>query len=120
MEAAAQKEKSDNEACDKAYNTVSTRVLRTGYHVIKESLSRESFEKLIVMQHINGLNVGDLCHSGSQMSRFRDAFACVMLDSVARHVQDSVCVLDSRQSHDERSHSRHHWSHHPCAWDASR
>ena len=75
MEAAAQKENSEKEARDKACNTVSIRVLRTGYHVIKESLSRELFEKLIVMQHINGLNVGDLCHSGPQMNRFRDAFA---------------------------------------------
>ena len=92
MEAAAQKEKSEKEARDKACNTVSIRVLRTGYHVIKESLSRELFEKLIVMQHINGLNVGGLCHSGSQMNRFRDAFASVILDSVARHVQETPCV----------------------------
>ena len=73
-------------------NSIAFRVLRTVLHVLKKSLSRQEFEELIVLQNINGLNVGDLCHSGSQMVRFRDAFSASVLRAVANHVRQCPCV----------------------------
>lgn len=89
---AKMKEQQDLQARLKAAGTISTRVLRTAYVVLKKSHSREQFEDLLVLQHENGLNVGDLCHSGSQMTRFRDAFGTAVLDSVRRHVEQAPCV----------------------------
>ena len=92
MEDARQKEQEESAAHAKVSNVISSRVLRTAYHVLMESLSREEFEELIVMQNLNGLNMGDLCHSGSQMKRFRDAFSDVVLDALADHVKAAPCV----------------------------
>ena len=68
------------------------RVTRTAYHVIKHSLPRDQYEKLIVLQHENGLDMGDKCHSGMQMPRFRDSFYEVIMSAVAHHVKEAPCV----------------------------
>ena len=59
--------------------SVGLRAGRTAYHIMMHSLPRDQFEKLIVLQYDNDLNMGDKCHSG--MPRFRDAFCDVVLTS---------------------------------------
>ena len=91
-EAAKKKAQAARERQEKAARAVSIRVLRTAYHVIKRSHPRAEFERLIVLQHMNGADMGDLCHSGSQMARFRKAFGDSVLSALTRHVQHSPCV----------------------------
>ena len=71
---------------------VSRRALRTGYHVLKKSLPRAAYEDLVVMQVRNGLNLGDLNHSGSFITTLRDQVHTVMLGRITRFVNEQQCV----------------------------
>ncbi|XP_043231410.1 uncharacterized protein LOC122386354 isoform X2 [Amphibalanus amphitrite] len=66
--------------------------LMAAYHVMKHSLARVMYENTIVLCDLTGSKMGDLCHSGPQMQRFRHAFSDVVLDHVARYVERMPCV----------------------------
>ena len=72
--------------------TVSLRVLRTGYHVLKKSQAQATFEELICLQHANGLAMGDINHSKMLMGQLRDSFSKVIIDKVKAHVLSQPCV----------------------------
>lgn len=72
--------------------SVSRRALRTGYHVLKKSLPRSAYEDLVVMQVRNGLNLGDLNHSGFFIPTLRDQVHTVMLERIARFINEQQCV----------------------------
>ena len=67
-------------------------VLRVAYQVMKQSLLHLMFEKLVVINHLNGAKMGDLCHSAMQMQKYRKAFSDEVLRCVADHITNSPCV----------------------------
>ena len=71
---------------------VSLRVLRTGYHVLKKSLAQTMFEELIVLQHSNGLDMGDINHSKMLMRQLRESFSEAIIEKVKSHVLSQPCV----------------------------
>ncbi|XP_043189268.1 uncharacterized protein LOC122375015 isoform X2 [Amphibalanus amphitrite] len=72
--------------------SVSYRVIRTAYHVIKHSMPQLQFEKMITLQDINGLNMGNIGHSFMQMNRFRREFFLEVLELLTRHISRTACV----------------------------
>ena len=66
--------------------------LLAAYFVLKYSLPYVLYENTIVICDMMGANMGDLCHSATQMQRFRGAFAGVILDAVTKHVERAPCV----------------------------
>ena len=60
--------------------------------MISKSLSHAVFEELIVLQHRNGINVGDLNHSKMFMSRARTAFSQEVREKIKEHTDSQSCV----------------------------
>ncbi|KAF0292540.1 hypothetical protein FJT64_009481 [Amphibalanus amphitrite] len=71
---------------------VAMRVLRTTYHVLKKSHSQSELEELIVLQHRNGLDMGNINHSKKVMVTARDVFADVIKSMLTEHVSAQPCV----------------------------
>lgn len=71
---------------------VNFRVLRTAYSVLKHSEPQESFERQIVLQHRNGIDMGDIGHSKKTMSKARDSFSKTILEQLKTHFQEQPCV----------------------------
>ena len=90
-EAAKQKDKQSAERTKEA-GTVALRVLRTAYYVLTKSLSQTAFEELIFLQHMNGLNMGNINHSKTFMAQARDVFHGQVLTSLAEHIKNQPCV----------------------------
>ena len=67
-------------------------VLRTAYHVMKESGSGESFSKWIVTQSKNGADMGSLNHSRALMPAARVAFHDVIIRKLKDHVAKQPCL----------------------------
>ena len=72
--------------------TVNVRVGRTAYLVLKTSMPRERFEELIVLQHINGLDMGSTGHSVNLIAGFRTATHEVLMEQLRLHVTTQPCV----------------------------
>lgn len=86
----------DKEAKDKARVSVdssaASRVLRTTYMVLKHSLGHTMFEDLIVLQHLNGADVGNINHSRMMMATARSAFSEAVVDKTREWVSRQPCV----------------------------
>ena len=91
-EEAAKRSEQQSAARSKEAGTVAVRVLRTAYYVLSKSLSQTAFEELIVLQHMNGLNMGNINHSKAFMSQARDMFYQQVITSLTEHVQRQPCV----------------------------
>ena len=77
---------------DAGCSEAAERVLRAAYHVTMQSGSHKSFERLLVMLHKCGLDIGDKNHSAGMMVRARDAFYTVMLERLADIIRNEPCV----------------------------
>ena len=75
-----------------ANTSIAHRVINTAYYVLKNSMARATFEDLVVLQHRNGLRVGDLNHSEGLIRTLRVEFALVMGTMVTRFVRKQPCV----------------------------
>ena len=71
---------------------IAKNVLRIAYKVLFYSLPHAMFETMVFTNHLNGARVGDICHSATQMQRYRKAFCDEVLNSVANHIAYSPCV----------------------------
>ena len=71
---------------------VSMRLGRTAYVVLKTSMARERYEELVFLQHINGLDMGRIRHSGSQIAGYRTATHEVLVKELSQHVAAQPCV----------------------------
>ena len=72
--------------------SVAMHVLRTAYYVISKSLPHTTFEELVVLQHQNGVNMGDLNHSKMFMAKARQAFAQEVKEKMKDHIAEQPCV----------------------------
>ena len=72
--------------------TIGMRVWRTAFHVLRKSHSQSEFEELIVLQHRNGLDMGNINHSKKVMAKARDLFAEVMLSMLTKHISFQPCI----------------------------
>ena len=75
-----------------AAGKVNIRLGRTAYFVLKTSMPRERYEELIVLQHINGLDMGRTGHSSTQIARFRAATHEVLVEQLREHIASQPCV----------------------------
>ena len=72
-------------------NAVHLRLSRTAYLVLKTSMPRDRFEELVVLQFVNGVDMGRSGHSGSQITRFRAATHEVLMEQLRQHVATQPC-----------------------------
>ena len=77
---------------DEESGGITMRVLRTAYYVISKSLPHTMFEELIVLQHKNGMNMGDLNHSKMFMAKARQVFSEEVRDKLKEHIDGQPCV----------------------------
>ena len=72
--------------------TVSIRVGRTAHFILKSFMPRERFEELVVLQHINRLDMGRRGHSSRQISQFLSATHEVLMKELRGHVTAQPCI----------------------------
>ena len=73
-------------------NTAASHVLRSTYMVLKNSLGHTLFEELILLQHLNGTQVGNINHSRMMMATARTAFHQVIQAKIKEEVLKQPCV----------------------------
>ena len=71
---------------------VACRALRTGYYVLKRSVSRAAYEDLVVLQDRKGLNMEDLNHSGNFIATPRYQIHDVVLSGIPSYISKQQCV----------------------------
>lgn len=71
---------------------VATRMIRTGYTLLKRSLPYTLFEDLVVMQHSNGTKVGNINHSRSLMPVLRSEFCGLLREQLSSFIREQPCV----------------------------
>ena len=91
-EAAGKRKEEEATARSKEAASVALRAMRTAYFVLAKSLSQTTFEELIVLQHTNGINMGNINHSKAFMEKARGSFHRQVLTSLADHVKTQPCV----------------------------
>lgn len=89
---ASEESRKEQEQRSAVAGTVGVRVARTAYYVLKNSMPQQSFENLVVLQHLNGLNMGSMGHSIAQMPRFRSATYEALMEELKAHVDRQPCV----------------------------
>ena len=67
-------------------------MLRTGYLILKKALPHAMFEDLVVLQHRNKVNVGDINHSSAFVASLRSQVSSVMSSKLADFIAKQPCV----------------------------
>ena len=86
------KRRETKEAREKTTVKADMNVLRTAYHVMKESGSGESFSKWILTQRNNGADMGNINHSKALMPAARLAFHDVIIKKLKEYVATQPCL----------------------------